>query len=130
MGKVVGIEIYQDLIGGVKTENLKAFIKEHIENKYPKHLILIDNAAHHKSKGVKKLVEEIDCKLRYTVQYHPETNPIEEFFSQLKHYVKLESPQDYKGIVENVKRTIKDKIKGKHLDSYFNHLYLRATKYI
>ena len=130
MGKVVGIEIYQDLIGGVKTEHLKSFIKDYIENKYPKHLILIDNAAHHRSKDIKKLIEEIDCKIRYTVPYNPETNPIEEFFSQLKHYVKLESPQDYNSIIDNVKRTIKDKIKSKQLDNYFNHLYLRTSKYI
>jgi transposase len=129
-GRVVGIEIYEHLVGGVKKDILKDFIRDHIENKYSKHLILIDSAAPHKSKEIRKLVEEIGCKLRYTVPYHPETNPIEEFFSQLKHYVKLESPQEYKGIVDNVTRTIKNKIKPQHLDNYFKHLYLRANKYV
>jgi hypothetical protein len=29
-------------------------------------------------------------KLLYSVTYHPETNAIEEFFNQLKHYIKKE----------------------------------------
>ena len=33
-----------------------------------------------------------------SVAYHPKTNPIEEFFSQLKHYIRKKSPQNYNEI--------------------------------
>ena len=55
----------------------------------------MDNAVIHKSKALKKEIEEGGHKLFYSFAYHPQTNPIEEFFSQLKHYIKKESPQKY-----------------------------------
>ena len=48
----------------------------------------MDNARPHKSLLLQKLVKESCNTLLYTVSYHPETNPIEEFFSQLKHYIR------------------------------------------
>ena len=42
-----------------------------------------------------KKIEKIEYDnnhLLYSVPYHPETNSIEELFSQLKHYIKKESP--------------------------------------
>ena len=61
--------------------------------------------------------------LLYCVPYHPETNPIEEFFSQLKHYIRKESPQDYKEINDKIKDILKTKIKKKHLENYFKHSF-------
>jgi hypothetical protein len=65
-------------------------------------------------------------KYIYTVPYHPETNPIEEFFSQFKHYIKLESPQSYEEIVKVGKGVLKNKISKKHLENYIGHLYMRV----
>ena len=45
--------------------------------------------------------------LLYSVPYHPETNAIEEFFSQLK----KESPNTYKDIERVIKDIITTKIK-------------------
>jgi transposase len=58
-----------------------------------------------------------------TVSYHPETNPIEEFFSQLKHYIRKRSPHDYKEIRKEIKDIIKNKIKKQHLENYFKHSF-------
>ena len=42
--------------------------------------------------------ECVNNHLSYSVPYHPDTNSIEEFFSQLKHYIKKESPNTYRDI--------------------------------
>jgi hypothetical protein len=42
--------------------------------------------------------KESNIKLLYSVPYYPETNSIEEYFSQLKHYIKKESPNTYEDI--------------------------------
>lgn len=59
----------------------------------------------------------------YSFAYHPETNAIEEFFSQLKHYIKKESPQTYLEISPVIEKIIKDKIKKEHLTHYLYHMY-------
>ena len=79
----------------------------------------MDNARSHKSLLLQKLIKESGNTLLYTVSYHPETNPIEEFFSQLKHYIRKRSTQDYK----EIKDILKKKIKKKHLTNYFKHSF-------
>jgi len=39
-------------------------------------------------KIIRQIIEESNNNLLYSVPYHPETNAIEEFFNQLKHYIK------------------------------------------
>jgi len=57
----------------------------------------MDNTVIHKSKRIREKIEDDKNHLLYSIPYHPETNAIEEFFSQLKHYVKKESPNTYDG---------------------------------
>ena len=83
----------------------------------------MDNARPHKSILLQQEIKENKNILLYTVAYHPETNPIEEFFSQLKHYIRKRSPQDYKEISKEIKNIIKTKIKKQHLENYFKHSF-------
>jgi len=64
----------------------------------------MDNAFIHRSNIIRQIIKESNNDLLYSVPYHPETNAIEEFFSQLKHYIKKESPNTY----EDIERVIKD----------------------
>lgn len=75
--KVIGCILYEDLKGGVKTDNVLEFYNKFIKDKYKEHLIIMDNAVIHKSKKIKELIESTDNKLLYSVPYHPETNAIE-----------------------------------------------------
>jgi transposase len=121
--KVIGCILYEDLKGGVKTDNVLEFYNKFIKDKYKEHLIIMDNAVIHKSKKIKELIESTDNKLLYSVPYHPETNAIEEFFSQLKHYIKKKSPNTYEDIVTVIKDTIKNKITKEHLTNYLKHSF-------
>jgi transposase len=83
----------------------------------------MDNAPIHKSKLIREKIEEDHNNLLYTVPYHPETNAIEEFFSQLKHYIKKESPNTYEDIVDVITHIINNKITKTHLANYLKHSY-------
>ena len=72
---------------------------------------------------LKQLIIDSGNNLLYCVPYHPETNPIEEFFSQLKHYIRKNSPQNYKEISDKIKDILNTKIKKKHLENYFKHSF-------
>jgi hypothetical protein len=54
---------------------------------------------------------------------HPETNSIEEYFSQLKHYIKKESPNTYEDIYNTIKEILETKITKEHLTNYSKHSY-------
>ena len=83
----------------------------------------------HRANKVKEVMKASGNDYMYTIPYHPETNPIEEFFSQLKHYVRKESPQNYKEIKKVVMETIKTKISKENLTNYINHSYNLHKKY-
>ena len=68
-------------------------------------------------------IENDSNKLLYLVHYHPENNSIEEFFSQLKHYIKKQSPNTYEDIDKVIKDTLQNKIQKKHLTNYLKHSY-------
>ncbi len=121
--KVVGYVLYKDLKGGVKTQNIIDFYNDVIKDKYKDCLIIMDNAVIHKSKIVKQTIEESGNHLLYSVPYHPETNAIEEFFSQLKHYIKKESPNTYDDIQSVIKNILKHNIKKEHLTNYLKHSF-------
>ena len=121
--KVVGWKLYPERKGGVKTKDILEFYDEFINDKYKNHLIIMDNAVIHKSKVIRETIENSDNDLLYSVPYHPETNSIEEFFSQLKHYIKKESPNTYDDIYKVINRTINTKITEEHLTNYLKHSY-------
>jgi transposase len=86
-------------------------------------VIIMDNAVIHKSKMIREKIEDNHNYLLYSVPYHPETNSIEEFFSQLKHYIKKESPNTYEDIDTTIKDVLANKIKKEHLTNYLKHSY-------
>jgi transposase len=121
--KVVGWKLYGERKGGVKTTDILEFYDEFIKNNYKNYLIIMDNAVIHKSKLIKDKIENDSNKLLYSVAYHPETNSIEEFFSQLKHYIKKQSPNTYEDIDTTIKDVLANKIKKEHLTNYLKHSY-------
>ena len=121
--KVVGWKLYKDITGGLKTKNILEFYDEFIKDNYKNYLIIMDNAVIHKSKTIRERIEDNHNHLLYSVPYHPETNSIEEFFSQLKHYIKKESPNTYEDIDTTIKDILENKIKKEHLTNYLKHSY-------
>jgi len=121
--KVVGWKLYKDITGGLKTQNILDFYDEFIKDNYKNYLIIMDNAVIHKSKMIRERIESNHNHLLYSVPYHPETNSIEEFFSQLKHYIKKESPNTYEDIDTTIKDILENKIKKEHLINYLKHSF-------
>jgi transposase len=54
----------------------------------PKSVLIIDNASFHHSDRVKQLCSDTGVKLLCLPPYSPVFNPIEEFFAELKAYIK------------------------------------------
>ena len=116
---VVGWKLYKE--GAVNSERLTEFIRENITSKFEDNVVIMDNAGFHKTQDVKKEIQEKNNFI-YTIPYYPRSNPIENFFSQLKHYIKKESPISYSDMNKVIERVF-TKIKEKNYRNYFLYAF-------
>jgi transposase len=58
----------------------------------PGAIVVLDNVAFHKVRGVKEAIEATGASLLYLPPYSPDLNPIELFFAKLKAYLKAHKP--------------------------------------
>jgi transposase len=54
----------------------------------PKSVLVMDNASFHHTKQIKEICHNAGVKLVYLPPYSPNLNPIEEFFAELKAFIK------------------------------------------
>lgn len=81
-------------------------------------LLLFDNARSHVAKVVLDQIKSSGNDYVLNIPYNPQTNPIESFFSELKHYIKLDSKIEYNDLLKSIKKSIK-KIKKPHYKNHF-----------
>ena len=107
--------------GAVRHEDLKPFLENLLAKEKKRKLIVIDNAPSHK-RGIDKHVEQLGHELLYILPYQHRMNPIEQFFNQLKHYMRDKVPMNEKEVREAIDYAIK-KIDKTHLTNYFLNAY-------
>ena len=54
----------------------------------PKSVLVMDNASFHRSERIEQMCTAAGVKLLYLPPYSPDLNPIEEFFAELKMFIK------------------------------------------
>ena len=81
-----GVLLCEIFTKSINTDKLYNFLEKLLINKKDKY-ILMDNVSFHKSKKIKKLVEDSGNHLLFIPPYSPDFNPIEEVFSKLKSFV-------------------------------------------
>ena len=117
--KCIASELYQN--GAVNSERFNDFLKK-ICSKVRGKLFVLDNGQIHKKESTKQIIKESGNYLLYTCPYHPRLNSIEQFFNQMKHYIKLDKPNTFTALYGSVKTSI-DKIKEENYENYFIYAY-------
>ena len=112
---VVAYKFYEK--GGSNKDRFLEFLQNNILSKMKNKLLLFDNARSHIANSVLESIKNSGNDYVLNIPYHPQTNPIESFFSELKHYIKLDSKIEYNDLLKSIKKSIK-KIKKSH---YINH---------
>ena len=115
----IASELYQK--GAVDAERFNDFIKK-ICSKVRGKLFVLDNGQIHNTEQTKQIIKESGNYLLYTCPYHPRLNSIEQFFNQMKHYIKLDKPNTFTDLDKSVKTSI-DKIKEENYENYFIYAY-------
>jgi transposase-like protein/transposase InsO family protein len=118
----VGSKLYQQ--GGMTKERFVDFLEEHIFSKYKDNLIILDNAGSHNNQFVKDAILNSGNKYLFSIPYTPTTNaPIENYFNQIKHYLKLNKKVlKYNELNEEIKNAIK-MVRKENYKNYFNNAY-------
>lgn len=126
MNGLVGAKIYEK--GGMTKERFVDFIDLFIKDKYKNHLIILDNAGSHQNDIVKNKIIQTDNKYLFSIPYQHYTNAIENFFSQLKHYLKLNKPSSsFTQIKTNINNALKN-IKKENYKNYIENSYKKKEK--
>tara|TARA_A100000164_G_scaffold370590_1_gene396907 strand:- start:486 stop:1394 length:909 start_codon:yes stop_codon:yes gene_type:complete len=115
---VIAYKFYEK--GGSNKERFLNFLQENILFKMKNKLLLFDNARSHTAKDILENIKESENDYILNVPYNPQTNPIESFFSELKHYIKLDSKIEYNDLLKSIKKSIK-KIKKSHYKNHFTN---------
>lgn len=121
--KCLGYKLYEN--GAVNAERFNDFLIEIVKNTKNK-LIILDNGQIHKKENVKNTISNSDNKLLYTCPYHPRLNTIEQWFNQVKHYIKQDKPKNFNSLKESLKNSI-NKIKKEHYENYFIYAYNKKS---
>ena len=118
--KTISYELYNK--GGINSERFLKFIKNNILDKYKNKLLLFDNAGAHHSKKVLDEIKKSGNDYVFNVPYHPESIPVENFFNQVKHYMKLDKPMSFIALKTSLKNAIK-KVKKQNYKNYFTYAF-------
>ena len=122
--KCISYKLYDN--GSVNGNRFNEFLKDlcsNIKNK----LIILDNGKIHKTEETKNIIKNSGNYLLYTCPYHPRLNCIEQWFNQVKHYMKLSKSNDFTELNSNLKKSInninKDNYKNYFIYAYNKDLY-------
>lgn len=75
--------------GAINGELFLAYVEQFLApTLMPGDVVIMDNLGSHKVDGVRRAIEAAGAKLLYLPPYSPDLNPIEQFFSKLKAYLR------------------------------------------
>ena len=76
-------------------------------------VVVMDNAAIHKVKRVREIIEDVGCSLIYLPPYSPDLNPIENYWAVMKSHIR-KIRDKFESIEDAIDETLK------HTKRYFN----------
>jgi hypothetical protein len=89
-----GIELSRVFPGSTTTAVFEDFIDQLLHHcgrwPEPKSVLVMDNASFHLSDMIEQMCAEAGVRLTFLAPYTPDLNPIEEFFAELKTYMRKE----------------------------------------
>lgn len=113
---LVGYKIYDK--GGMNSDRFIDFLNEICLTKHKNKVLLFDNAKAHTAKVVLNKITDSGNHYILNIPYHPQTNPVESYFNQIKHYMKLTSAIKFEDLKKSAIEAMK-KVKKIHYKNYF-----------
>jgi transposase len=81
-------------------------------------IVIMDNLGSHKSKAVRQAIRRVGARLIFLPKYSPDLNPIEKFFSKLKHGLRKAAARSLDAISDAIARIL-DTVAPTECKNYF-----------
>lgn len=86
-------------LGGCNTDVFNTWVEQVLLKEIPQGTtVIMDNAAFHKSKRTRELIEEAGCYLLFLPTYSPDLNPIEHCWHKVKSILRPIIQQGYENL--------------------------------
>jgi transposase len=72
----------------------------------PTDIVVADNLGSHRGRAVRHLIRSVGAKLFFLPKYSPDLNPIEQFFSKLKHCLRKAAKRTFEDVSDEIGRTL------------------------
>jgi putative transposase len=80
------------LNGPINGESFLTYVREVLlPTLRPGDIVVLDNLGSHKAKAIRQIIRNVGARLVFLPPYSPDLNPIEQFFSKLKHNLRKAS---------------------------------------
>ena len=93
----------------------------------PGDIVIMDNLGSHKSKAVREAIRAAGARLWFLPKYSPDLNPIEQAFSQIKHWMRLAQKRDPEDLWRHIGHLV-GTIQPHHCANYFANAGYASVK--
>lgn len=93
----------------------------------PGDIVVMDNLGSHKSKAVRNAIQTAGARLWFLPKYSPDLNPIEQAFSQIKHWMRMAQKRDPEDLWRHIGSLV-GTIKPNHCANYFENAGYASVK--
>jgi transposase len=122
-----GVKPSMSVEGAVDGKAFESYVEHLLAPKLKRgQIVVMDNLSVHKSKRVKRLIEEAGCELVFLPTYSPDFNPIEEAFSKLKAILRNAGARTREALVEATGRAL-DAITPQDIRGFFSDCGYRPS---
>jgi len=114
---VNGIIAAMTMEGAIDKEAFQVYVNQVlVPQLHPGQVVIMDNLAVHKVKGIREAIESRGAQLLYLPPYSPDLSPIEECWSKLKQWLRAQGKRDKESLEEAIgqglRRITKTDVKG------------------
>lgn len=107
--------------GGTDGSVFRTFVEKILVPRlWPGAVVVMDNLSSHQVKGVQEMIEATGAKVIYLAPYSPDFNPIENYWSKLKEYLRSWVSYNRDTIEQGISNAI-DLISIKDIKNWFTH---------
>jgi transposase len=107
--------------GPMNGKTFLAYVQQHLAPALaPGDVVVMDNLAAHKVKGVRQAIEAVGARLLYLPPYSPDFNPIEQAFAKLKWLLRSAAERTVKALEQAIADAL-DRFSPRECRNYFQN---------